>query len=155
MSLTSEKPPKVIGRLHNRLVPSNVGHGAECIEHLCPADPRDAVHGEHIHLLALQCLDEVRVLSRVEEADQGGGLAELGHLGSRWGSHFEHDVGLERVGRDLGAGSFVVGVAEFGLEPGIFFDVNLEKVGVMSTFFKTHDSYNLQLQIKGNQEYFY
>lgn len=75
-------------------VPCNVCHGAESIVTLGDGDPWHLVHGQDGGLLLRQHVHQLRVLGRVDEADERGGV--LHHL------HFvDASARVETGGSDL------------------------------------------------------
>merc|ERR1719370_2560323 len=78
--LSSEEPAKVVAGLDHSSVTRDVAHGGESVEDLRPRDPGHAVHTKGCDLLGRQGLDQVGVLSRVEEGVKGRLIPQQGHL---------------------------------------------------------------------------
>lgn len=61
-------------------LPCNVSHGAESVVALCDGDAGHLVHGQHSGLPLGQHVHQLRVLGRVDEAEQSGCLLHQLHL---------------------------------------------------------------------------
>lgn len=75
--------------------PCDVGHGAERVVTLSDGDAGHLVHSQDGGLLLRQHVHQLRVLSRVDEADQRGRILQHLHLVDAqgrvegWGTHLE------------------------------------------------------------------
>ena len=127
--MPSEEAAKLIGRLNDGSISSNIGLGREGIVRLSATQGTgDAIHGEGRGLLILELLDQILVLRGIQKGYdgpilQGGGLLRGGR------SELHHNVGAlpDFLGGDhLGASSFIFGIIEVRRDAGTLFNQDVK-----------------------------
>merc|ERR1719435_848669 len=93
--LSGEEPAKVVRGLHHCSVPADVAHRGKSIKHLSSGDPRDTVHAKSSQILGGKSLDQIRVLSGIEEGVEDGLVSQEGNLLDTRLSQLQGDVLVE------------------------------------------------------------